>query len=221
MRRYLVVRAGCYENLLRAAPAAVANTKGYLLAFADELVFHRRRTSPSRNRHGVSPSNSFILQGGTAPLRLGYRDISEVSTDGSRIIIRLHTLPPAVSLSLEPNSYPATMSLPSSIPQQLAARRQSRVQSALNQLTGGLLTRTRSNSPPPRSFPPNRSASPSRPPNPPGGIGHRRRLSRLGASALFGPSGNDSMDPQVFTMDLESTTACTQMQVCKMLFSID
>ena len=199
VRRYLIVRTGRYETLLRAAPATAGSSKGYLLAFADELVFHRRRQALNR-QSAPSPGSSFLQHGGLGPLRLGYKDIAEAVADGSRLNIHLN---PGVQdvVPVDFNTHSGVSTLPAPLPMVGRGQRKNLAHSLLRKVMGLFLPRSQS--------------SPSRPAPLPGTMG--RRLSRMGADVLFdvARTGSEATEPLVVALELESTNVCSQMQVIR------
>jgi hypothetical protein len=101
-QRYLVVRASRYENLLRAAPATHEGVPGHVLAFPDELVIYRRMGTavhPSTSQtsfHSSSSAGNRSLRGGGGGerrgrgiIRIAYKEIVDVVSDGSRLCLQL------------------------------------------------------------------------------------------------------------------------------------
>jgi hypothetical protein len=211
--RYLIVRAARYETLLRAAPAAVSGIRGHILAFTDELVFHRR-AALARTLTGVGSS----LTGGAGgsanntsagPVRLAYKDIAEVQADGCRLAITLNSSSKDMIAGYLGGSavdlfHPSPENSPSPMPGSAANSGPSSskgLQGAMGKLGSSFNARN----------PPTLSRSGSGM----GSIG--RRLSRMGVSGLFNVNGggcsSSYKETPVLVLDLESPNACGQMQV--------
>ncbi len=209
-QRYLVVRASRYENLLRASPATYAGTRGHLLAFTEELVLHRRAAATSRSSQSASAAAPNNVSGSSgAPIRLEYKDIVDVQADGSRLTIQLNATDKTSNVDLALSGQAPLSLLSAALPSTPSVRPSAGDSAEIQNRIGwfqrgwrGICGLFMSQSDPQPA---------KRPAPPPSNRG--RRVSRLGSDLLFGAYGSETVTPNALLIDLDSSQACSQMQV--------
>jgi hypothetical protein len=206
--RYIVVRASRYENLLYAAPAALAysvdsNRHGHVLAFADELVFYRRAAGGGGISASIRASLGAGGSSGGGLVKLMYKDIAGSSVEGSKLAVHLQTgtreyqsdnsgsghgggsptRTPVLSPMSQPNhKRPSTESRGRSSISSLSRSSADRVKRAASSLFGM-------------------------------GLGGSIRLRRGTADGVFGPSLSQEFPySRTMTLELESPQICVEMQ---------